>query len=319
MRQASFADLAFDTKKKTTKRERFLAEMNEVVPWARLLAVLIEPHYPKGERGRPPLGLETMLRVYLVQQWYALSDPLVEESLYDSEAVRRFVGLRLGEDAVPDESTVLQFRRLLERHHLTERLFADVAGFLAERGLLLSHGTIVDATIIHTPSSTKNEERQRDPEMAQTRKGNQYYFGMKAHIGVDARNGLMHRLMTSTASTADVTMMDTLLHGGEREVYGDKGYVSEARRRAFKVRGARRWGVARKAKPGKPLSERDRERNRRLSSVRSKVEHVFRVVKRQFGYVKVRYRGLAKNTAQMFTMFALSNLYLARRQLLAIT
>jgi IS5 family transposase len=314
MRQASFADLAFDTKKKTTKRERFLAEMDAVIPWPRLLA-LIEPHYPKGERGRRPIGLERMLRVYFVQQWYALSDPLVEESLYDSDALRRFVGLRLGHDAVPDESTVLQFRRLLERHELTERLFAEVAVLLSERGLLMSQGTIVDATIIHAPSSTKNEEGKRDPEMTQTRKGNQYYFGMKAHIGVDARSGLAHRLTTTTASTADVRVMETLLHGAEREVYGDKGYVSEARRCAFKARGGRRWGVARRAKPGQPLSDADRERNRRLSSIRSKVEHVFRVVKRQFGYAKVRYRGLAKNTAQLFTLFALSNLYLARRQL----
>jgi transposase, IS5 family len=251
MRQASFADLAFDTKKKTTKRDRFLAEMDAVVPWIRLLS-LIEPYYPKGERGRPPMGLETMLRVYFVQQWYALSDPLVEESLYDSESLRRFVGIRLGHDAVPDESTVLQFRRLLERHQLTERLFADVAGLLSERGLLMSRGTIVDATIIHAPSSTKNDEGKRDPEMTQTRKGNQYYFGMKAHIGVDARSGLAHRLTTTTASTADVTVMETLLHGAEREVYGDKGYVSQMRRRAFKARGGRRWGVARRAKPGQP-------------------------------------------------------------------
>jgi len=304
-------------KKKRTRREIFLAEMDVVVPWGRLLA-LIAPHYPKAgpKGGRPPMPLETMLRIHFLQNWYALSDPMAEETLYDSEAMRRFAGIELGDDRVPDETTILNFRHLLGRHGLTEAIFADVNAHLADKGITLRSGTLVDATIIDAPSSTKNEAGTRDPEMSSTKKGNDWYFGMKAHIGVDADSGIVHSLETTTAKLHDSQVWDELLHGEEKSVWADKGYVSAAREAAFSGRG-KFWGVMRKAPKGGELHPIDAQINRIIAMVRARVEHPFRVLKRQFGYLKIRYRGLAKNRAQLFTLFALGNLFLMRRRLMA--
>jgi IS5 family transposase len=304
-------------KKKQTRREKFLAEMDAVVPWGRLLA-LIGPHYPKvGPRGgRPPMPLETMLRVYFLQNWYALSDPMAEETLYDSEAMRRFAGIELGDDRIPDETTILNFRHLLERHGLTEAIFADVNAHLSDKGITLRSDTLVDATIIDAPSSTKNQARARDPEMSSTKKGNDWFFGMKAHVGVDAQSGVVHSLETTTAKVHDSQVWDDLLHGEETSVWADKGYVSAAREAAFSGPD-KLWGVMRKAPKGGELHPEDEKINRIIAMVRARVEHPFRILKRQFGYVKTRYRGLAKNRAQLFTLFALGNLFLVRRRLLA--
>jgi IS5 family transposase len=316
-KQPAFPGLRQSMKKKQTRREKFLAEMEAVVPWSRLLA-LIEPHYPKAgpKGGRPPMPLETMLRVYFLQQWYALSDPLAEEMLYDSDAMRHFAGIELGDDRIPDETTILNFRHLLEKHQLTEQLFVEVNRHLADQGITLRSGTLVDATIIDAPSSTKNEAKARDPEMSSTKKGNQWYFGMKAHVGVDADSGIVHSLETTTAKVHDSQVWDELLHGGETSVWADRGYVSAAREAAFSGPG-KFWGVIRKAPRGGALHPVDEDINRVIARVRARVEHPFRVIKRQFGYLKTRYRGLAKNRAQLFTLFALGNLFLVRRRLLA--
>ena len=237
-KQPAIPGLRDAMKKKVTRREQFLAEMEAVVPWSRLLA-LIAPHYPKAgpKGGRPPMPLETMLRVYFLQNWYALSDPMAEETLYDSEAMRRFAGIELGDDRIPDETTILNFRHLLERHGLTEAIFADVNAHLADKGITLRSGTLVDATIIDAPSSTKNKAGARDPEMSSTKKGNDWYFGMKAHVGVDADSGVTHSLETSTAKVHDSRIWDELLHGEETSVWADKGYVSAEREAAFTERG----------------------------------------------------------------------------------
>lgn len=316
-KQPAFPGLRDAMKKKRTRRDLFLAEMDAVVPWDRLLN-LITPHYPKAgpKGGRPPMPLETMLRVYFLQNWYALSDPMAEESLYDSEAMRRFAGIELGDDRIPDETTILNFRHLLERHGLTEALFAEVNRHLADKGIALRSGTLVDATIIDAPSSTKNKARARDPEMSSTKKGNDWFFGMKAHIGVDADSGVTHSLETSTARLHDSQVWDDLLHGNETSVWADKGYVSAQREAGFEGFG-KFWGVMRKAPKGSPLHPIDAQINRIIAMVRAKVEHPFRVIKRQFGHVKTRYRGLAKNRAQLFTLFALGNLFLVRRKLMA--
>lgn len=315
-KQMTFASLAHASKKKVTRREKFLAEMEAVVPWSRLLA-LIEPHYPKMGRkgGRPAMPLEVMLRIYCLQQWYALSDPMAEESLYDSDAMRRFAGLELGEDRIPDETTILNFRHLLERHALTEAIFAEVNAYLAENGLTLRSGTLVDATIIDAPRSTKNKAGRRDPDMSSTRKGNDWYFGMKAHVGVDADSGLVHSLETTTARVHDSQVWDELLHGDETSVWADKAYVNAERAEAFAGPG-KFWGVMRKAPRGGKLHPVDEHINRLIARVRARVEHPFRVLKRQFGYIKTRYRGLARNRAQLFSLFALGNLYLVRRRLM---
>lgn len=319
MKQTTFASMSFDAKKRRTRKEIFLSEMEQVVPWDALLA-LIEPHYPKaGRRGRPPMPAAMMLRIHFMQQWYALSDPAMEDALYEIESMRRFAGLELNEDAIPDESTILKFRRFLEKHDLGAAMLAKVNAHLTDKGLLLREGTIVDATIIHAPSSTKNKQRARDPEMHQTRKGNQWYFGMKAHIGVDAESGLTHTVTTTAANKADVTEVDKLLHGKEKTVHADAGYTG-AEKRAPK-RG-RKWHIAAKRGSIKALPEGDlkdaaKEVEYLKAAVRAKVEHPFRVIKRQFGYQKVRYRGLVKNTAQIMTLFALSNLWMTRRTLLA--
>jgi len=311
--QRTFSSLAWSQKGKVTRRERFLAEMDAVIPWARLLA-LIEPHYPKAGRGRQPLGLEKMLRIYFLQQWYDLSDPQAEEAIYDSESMRRFARVELAEDVVPDETTILRFRHLLEQNGLTEQIFEAVKDLLTEQRLLLRKGTIVDATIITAPSSTKNATGTRDPEMKQTRKGNNWYFGMKLHVGTDLR-GLVHSLTATGASTADITQLASLLHGEERALYGDKAYWKEADRKAFEAQGVR-YRVNRRPPATTPLSPRWREINRVRSKTRARGEHAFLVVKRLWGFRKVRYRGLAKNLARAHSAFALANLYLVRRALL---
>ena len=297
MDQLSFASLDFAAKKKRTKRDVFLAEMATVVPWAALEGV-IEPHYPKtgAQGGRRPFPLAVMLRIYCLQQWYNLSDPGAEEALYDIQSMRGFCGLELGRDAIPDETTILNFRHLLERHDLTKAVFAAVAEHLEARGALLRGGTIVDATLIAASPSTKNREGKRDPQMRSSKKGNQWYFGMKAHVGVDAKSGLVHTAGVTTGSVHDAKVMHRLIREDDTAVYGDKGYASDARKRAAEKAGVK-WAVKEKARPGRKLAARQRARNRRFGSVRAKVEHVFRVMKCQFGYRKVRYRGIAKNGA----------------------
>lgn len=313
MKQQSFSSFEQAQKKKRTRREVFLAEMEAVVPWARLEA-LIAPYYIRPRRGRPQMPLSVMLRIYFLQQWYDLSDPGAEEALYDMHSMRDFAGLDLGHDPVPDETTILNFRHLLERHDLTAALFAEVSAYLDERALCLRGGTILDATLIAAAPSTKNRGRQRDPEMSQTRKGNQWHFGAKMHIGVDARSGLAHTVRTTKASTHDAALTEDLLRPDDRVVFGDRGYVSDIRKRRARARGVL-WAVKDKRKPGRVLSSTQKKRNRRHGRVRAKVEHLFRVIKCQFGYRRVRYRGLAKNAAQMLTLTALANLYLARRRL----
>ena len=312
--QWTFASMAWDGKGKVTRREQFLSEMDAVIPWSRLLE-LIAPYYPRAGQGRQPLGLEKMLRIYFLQQWFNLSDPQAEDAIYDSEAMRRFARVELGEDVAPDESTILRFRHLLERHGLTKAIFDTVAGLLAERRLLLRAGTIVDATIIAAPSSTKNAAATRDPEMKQTRKGRTWYFGMQLHIGADKR-GIVHTVTATDARVADVTELPHLLHGREREVFGDQAYWKEADRQAFAARGVR-YRINRRPNR-RPLSERWRLINRARSRTRACGEHPFRVVKQLWGFTKVRYRGLAKNLARAQTMFALTNLYQLRRELLAM-
>jgi IS5 family transposase len=316
-KQMTFASLAYSTKMKVTRREKFLTEMEAVVPWSRLLA-LIEPHYPKmgSKGGRPAMALDVMLRIYCLQQWYALSDPMAEESLYDSDAMRRFAGLELGDNRIPDETTILNFRHLLERHALTEAIFTEVNAYLAENGMTLRSGTLVDATIIDAPSSTKNKAGKRDPEMSSTKKGNDWFFGMKAHIGVDGESGIVHSLGTTTAKVHDSRVWDDLLHGDEASVWADKAYINAERADAFAGPG-KFWGVMRKAPKGSKLHLDDEHINRLIAKVRARVEHPFRILKRQFGYIKTRYRGLAKNRAQLFSLFALGNLYLVRRRLMA--
>ncbi|MDZ7630307.1 MAG: IS5 family transposase [Gemmatimonadaceae bacterium] len=306
--QRTFASVPYDTKGKVTRRERFLAEMDRVIPWGTLLAI-IAPHYVKAGRGRRPLPLETMLRVYFLQQWFDLSDPQAEDMLYDSESMRRFARVELGEDTVPDESTILRFRHLLEQHQLTLPIFDAVRDLLADQRLLLKAGTIVDATIIAAPSSTKNATKTRDPEMKQTRKGNQWYFGMKVHVGTDTR-GLVHTLTTTDAAAADITQLDELLHGQESTLYGDKAYWKAEDKAQWEASG----GTYRINRRGARTAHWDRI-NAIRSKIRARCEHVFLVVKRLWGFTKVRYRGLAKNTVRAYAAFALANLYLVRHKL----
>ena len=314
MKQQTFAALAYTGKKQQTRRERFLAEMEAVVPWPSLLAV-IEPHYPKsGRRGRQPVGLSTMLRIYFMQQWYALSDPAMEDALYEIESMRRFARLELGEDALPDETTILKFRHLLEKHKLTEQMAAAINEMLSERGLLLSGGTMVDATILHAAPSTKNKARKRDPEMHQTKKGNQWYFGMKIHVGADVQSGLAHTVGVTAANTAYVSALPHLIRADDRTVFGDKGYVDNKLKRRARKEGVR--GVSLKAPKQHPLTPANKRFNHKMSSIRARVEHIFRVVKRQFGYRKARYKGIAKNAAQVFSLIGLSNLYLVRKKIM---
>jgi transposase, IS5 family len=312
MKQTTFESLAWKHKGKVTRREQFLAEMDAVIPWKSLIR-LIEPHYPKAGNGTQPMPLERMLRIHFMQHWFNLSDPAMEDALYDSESMRRFAGIELAEDAVPDESTILRFRHLLEQHKLSEGIFAQIRKLLEEKRLLLKSGTIVDATIIAAPPSTKNASGARDPEMHQTKKGKDWHFGMKAHVGTD-RRGIVHSLTTTAANVHDSTQMAKLLHGQEREVFGDQAYWNESHRKDAQKMGIR-YRINRRPNQV-PLSDHQRHINRLRSRARARCEHVFHVVKRLWGFSKVRYRGLAKNTSRLFTAFALANLYLLRRRLL---
>jgi IS5 family transposase len=313
MQRASFASLAYENKKKKTRRERFLEEMNQAIPWEELLQVVRE-HYPKAGNGRQPMLLERMLRIYFMQQWYGLSDPGMEDALYDSESMRRFADIDLEVDVVPDETTILNFRHLLERHNLTKKIFEKTQRYLTGKGLLLREGTIVDATIINAPSSTKNRDNTRDKEMRQTKKGNQWYFGMKAHVGTDTGRGLAHSVVVTDAAVHDSRVMDELLHGEEAVVYGDKAYANEGKSNEYEAKGIE-WCINRKANRGQQLTPEDIDRNHRQSQIRAKGEHAFRVVKHLWHYQKVRYKGLYKNAAQVFSLFALANLYLVRHDL----
>jgi IS5 family transposase len=311
-KQMSLAASDFERYRKATRREKFLAEMDAVVPWAELAAV-IEPVYPKASSagGRPPAGLEKMLRIHCLQLWFDLSDPAVEEALYDSRAMRAFVGIDLGREPVPDETTVMRFRHLLEQHHLGERIFEQVGRVLLKRGLRLSRGTIVDATIIAAPSSTKNAEGERDPEMHQTRKGNEWHFGMKAHVGVDSHSKVIHSVVVTPANTADCKVMDQLLLGHETRVYGDQAYKSQGERIRAKAPQAKDF-TNRQCKWKHMIDVAIQAKNRTKSRIRSRVEHSIGVIKRVFGFRKVRYRGLAKNGNRLFVTAALANIFLLR-------
>jgi len=321
-KQMSCAQSEYAGKRKVTRRERFLGEMEKVVPWARLCAV-IEPHYPQGKRGRPPMGIERMLRIYFLQQWYALADEALEDALYDSQAMRTFAGIDLSVEAVPDATTLLKFRHLLEAHDLTRAIFAEVSGLLSERKLLMKEGTIVDATIIAAPSSTKNASKARDPEMHQTKKGNQWYFGMKAHIGADTQSGLVHTVTGTAANVADIAQTHELLHGEEKEAYADAGYLGVEKREEIVAQGKEvQWYVAAKRGKVKAMEEGrlkalTQAYEKAKAQVRARVEHPFHIIKNLFQHRKARYRGLMKNTAQLQTLFALANLFIARRPLLS--
>ena len=310
MSQKSFSDLAFDHKKKTTRKERFLTEMDAILPWALLLKP-IKKGYPSGARGRPPVPVETLLRIYFLQQWYSLSDPGAEDELYDSESMRRFVGVTL--DCVPDESTICKFRHYLERKKLTKKLFELTESYLSEKGLIMNEGTIVDASIISAPSSTKNKDKVRDPDMKQTKKGNQWHFGMKTHIGTDTQ-GRVHSVVVTDASVHDSVIMDDLLHGDECEIYGDKAYANAKRQEDAEDSGIT-WRVNRKATQRKKLTCADRAFNKKSNKTRARVEHAFGIVKHLWGYRKVRYKGLTKNAYQTFALFMLANFYMCRKEL----
>lgn len=315
MRQQTLADEGFERYRKPTRRERFLEEMDRIIPWEGLCGV-IKPFYPKPEgAGRPPVGLERMLRIHFLQHWFNLSDPAVEEALYDSRAMRRFVGIDLGREPAPDETTVCKFRHLLEAYHLGDQLFSLIAEYLQENGLKVSTGTIVDATIIDAPSSTKNKDGKRDPDMHQTRKGNQWYFGMKAHIGVDSQTKLIHSIVATPANVHDSQLLPDLLHGEETRLWGDSAYSGQGETIRGHAPKAKDF-TNKKGRNAHPLTAEDRAKNRTKSRVRAKVEHPFLVLKRIFGFTKVRYRGLDKNANRLFVACGLVNLYLARRLLL---
>lgn len=317
MRTVSFASLAYENKKKRTRREEFLEEMNQVIPWKELLQI-VDKYYPVAGNGRHPMPMERMLRIYFMQQWYGLSDPAMEDALYDIESMRRFADINIEVDVIPDETTILNFRHLLERHDLTKQIFEKTKRYLSEKGLLLREGTIVDATIIKAPSSTKNQDRTRDKEMRQTKKGNQWYFGMKAHVGTDTGRGLAHSVVVTDAAVHDSQVMDGLLHGEEEVVYGDKAYASEEKKKEYEARGVK-WCVNLKANRGHQLNQEEAECNHKRSQIRAKGEHAFLVVKHLWRYQKVRYKGLYKNAVQLFSLFALANLYLVRHELRMMT
>lgn len=321
MNQRSFASTEYALKKKRTRREKFLAEMDRIVPWARLEAI-IAPAYPRSGRvGRPPMGVPKMLRMYCLQQWYGLADEALEDALYDSQALRDFVGIDLSHESAPDATTLLKFRRLLLANELTKALFDEINAHLGEQGLLMRAGTIVDATIITAPSSTKNADGQRDPDMHQTKKGNQWRFGMKAHIGVDAQSGLVHTLIATAANVNDVTQAGALLHGQETSAFGDAGYRGVDKREEAKgpawfvaMQPGKRRGLDLTSKWAQMLDKAEHLK----ASIRAKVEHPFHVVKNLFGHRKVRYKGMVKNQGQLFALFGLANLVLAKRSLLDI-
>jgi transposase, IS5 family len=305
----------FERYTKKTRRAMFLEEMEQVVPWAKVYA-LIEPHYPKPGNGRRPKELEQMLRIYFLQQWFNLADPAVEEALYDSATLRQFANIDLGAEPVPDETTVCKFRHLLEEHNLGEEILGTVNLHLQAKGIRITSGTIVDATIIHAPSSTKNRDQRRDPEMHQTRKGKQWYFGMKAHVGVDSKTKIIHTAVATAANVSDVAILPDLLHGEETRVWGDGAYQGQSEViRACAAR-AQDYTQRRCRYKGQIVDEVAWAKNRTKSKVRAKVEHVFQVMKLKFGFVKVRYRGLKKNAHRLFVTCALVNLFMSRRKLL---
>jgi transposase, IS5 family len=315
MRQHSFSDAGFEKYRKKTRKEQFLEEMEAIIPWKELTAA-IEPFYPKPEgAGRRPIGIERMLRIHFIQHWFNLSDPAAEEALYDSRSLRHFVGIDLGREPVPDETTICKFRHLMEKHNLGDQLFHLVNQYLQENGLKVSRGTIVDASIISAPSSTKNKKKERDPEMRQTRKGNQWYFGMKAHIGVDSKTKLIHSVVATSANVHDSQVLPDLLHGEETRVWGDSAYSGQKQAIAANAPRAKDFTQA-KGSRNRKLTDEERARNRNKSRVRAKVEHQFGIIKRQFGFSKVRYRGLDKNAHRLFVACALSNLVVAKRTLL---
>jgi len=320
--QRSFSEMEYAAKKRVTRRDRFLGELEALVPWAELVGA-IESFYPKaGNRGRQPIGLERMLRMYIAQQCFGMSDEGIEDALYDSQAIRGFVGIDLSREAAPDATTLLKFRRLLQTHGLTDQIFLRINAHLSERGLMLREGTIVDATLIAAPSSTKNEKGERDPEMHQTKKGNQWHFGMKAHIGVDARSGLVHTVVSTAANVHDVTQAHRLLHGQETEGWGDAGYQG-LEQRPEHAGSPVQWFIAMRPGKRKNLPETEMGRLQDVleylkARIRAKVEHPFHIIKNRFGLKKTRYRGLAKNHAQLMTLFGLANLFIAKRQLLAL-
>ena len=316
MKQAS---LVLGSSTKRTRKREFLGEMERVVPWSDLVS-LVAPYLPEGRRGRPPFPVEALLRIHFMQQWFTLSDPAMEEALHDVPLMRDFCGLGGWDDRLPDESTILRFRHALEKHKLAEQILATVNALLSHKGLLLRAGTVVDATLIAAPSSTKNKDRARDPEMHSSQKGNDWHFGMKAHIGVDADSGLVHTVRGTSGHVADVVESRNLLHGQEADAFGDAGYQGAAKRPDAKD--SVQWHIA--MRPGKrraldktrPVDALIDKLEKLKAGIRAKVEHPFRVIKRQFGHVKVRYRGLLKNTAQLFTLFALSNLWMVRARLM---
>lgn len=313
MIQNSFLALA---QQKKLRCEKFLEEMEKILPWEKFCNE-VQPFYTEKETGRKRMELMTMLKIYFLQQWYSLSDPAAEEAIYDRNSFQKFLGIDLLSHKVPDETTILNFRHLLESHKLQERFFKIVNAVLEKKGLLMREGTIVDATIIAAPPSTKNQDKKRDQEMSQTKKGNQWFFGMKAHIGVDAKSGLVHTLETTAAKVNDRTPFKKLLHGDERAIFGDKGYFKTEDKKEARKKGIL-WAVADRGTRNHSLSSSQKKRNRKFSSVRSKVEHPFQVIKCQWGFVKVRYKGLFKNTMQLQTLFSLANLFRVRKQLLAM-
>lgn len=317
MKQQSLEAAGFEVYRKKTRKEKFLDDMEQIIPWSELTEA-IEPYYPKDPKGagRKPIGLERMLRIHFLQHWFELSDPAAEEALYDSRAMRHFVGIDLGKEPAPDETTICKFRRLMEKNNLGDELFRLVNVYLQENGMRVNRGTIVDATIIHAPTSTKNKDNQRDPEMHQTKKGNQWYFGMKCHIGVDSKTKLIHSVAVTPANVHDSQVMGDLLHGDESCVWGDSAYCGQEETLQEMAPEAKNF-IQKKGRRNRQLTDDERSANRYKSKVRARVEHVFGVIKRQFGYNKVRYRGLEKNAHAVFTKCALVNLILARKQLLA--
>jgi IS5 family transposase len=317
MRQQSFVANDFEKYRKKTRKEIFLEEMDRIIPW-KALSKVIKPYYPKPKgAGRRPIGIQRMLRIHSLQHWFELSDPGAEEALYDSRAMRKFVGIDLGKEPVPDETTILNFRHLMERYNLGDEMFRLVNVYLAENGLKVNRGTIVDATIIDAPTSTKNKDKTRDPDMHQTRKGNQWYFGMKTHIGVDNQTKLIHSVAVTAANVHDSRLLGDLLHGDETHVWGDSAYAGQKKLLYERAPNAKDF-TQKKGSRYRQLTEAEQSANRYKSKIRSRVEHVFGVMKRQFGFTKVRYRGLDKNAQCVFTKCALVNLVLAKKTLLSV-
>lgn len=316
MKQMTLAQGTFELRRKPTRRDKFLSEMESAIPWTDLCR-LLAPYYPQAGNGRPPVGLGKRLRLHFLQHWYNLSDPGLEGALYESESKRRFAGIDLGREPVPDETTILRFRRMLEQHELGAKLFAAVGRILQGRGLKVAGGTIVDATIIAAPDSTKNADGKRDPEMRSTKKGGQWHFGMKLYIGVDSKNGLIHSTMITPAGMHDSQALPHLMHGAEARMYGDSAYRNQQEAMKSKVPRAKGFAQAR-AYANTPVSERERARNRTKLQVRAKVEHPFLVIKRPWRFSKTRYRGIAENGTRALVACALSNLYMARRQLMRL-